>query len=354
MKIKPTNVLILDDDKLVLRSLSRSLSRVLNVDNIVTINDPTLVEQYLSNSDVQYDLFITDYQMPSINGAQALKIVQVKSPTTIRVLMSGDIGSIHNDFNEVSANIFMPKPFSIDDINFLGYIYHKAKCFDVTDDHELKQGFVPYVPLPEKNTAETPNKQHSYLNTTSNFESYINVSKLENNDRTIILEASSDLLNKHIEFLDRFIDSVGWVQINKEIEFFFDWALKSFVFSRLHNVTEEQSIGIFCIIFSYWINKVVYLYLKAGFGKSFELSILNRYASIWGVDENLINERQKMIVESPSSDSAIICKTVLENINTNNEKTISDILISEHSNIDSLCEFLSTSKQTNSIEEGSI
>ncbi|AOT10753.1 response regulator [Pseudoalteromonas luteoviolacea] len=354
MKIKPTNVLILDDDKLILRSLARSLSRVLKVDNIVTINDPTLVEQYLSNSDVMYDLFITDYQMPSMNGEQALKIVQLKSPTTIRVLMSGDIDSVRSDFNHVCANIFMPKPFSIEDINFLGYFYQKANCFDIAGDNAVQQGFVPYVPLPKISNDQTPVKESQYLNTTSELEAYLDVSKLDNADRRAILRTTTKMLNEQLEFIDKFIDTVGWVEINQAIKLFFCWGIKSFAFARHNNVDENECITIFCIIFSYWINKVIHLYLKVGFRQSFELSVLNRYASAWGVEQSFIQKRQKAIIEKPSSELALICKAVLENMNTDIESLVSDILNSEIADMQSLTKLLSTNNQMNSIKEGSV
>ena len=63
----------------------------------------------------QFDVIISDYQLPGINGITFLKQAALSQPASIKLLISanGDDGLISEAYG-IGANDFLQKPFTVD------------------------------------------------------------------------------------------------------------------------------------------------------------------------------------------------------------------------------------------------
>lgn len=78
-------VLIVDDEKSVLKALCRSLAD--ENYRILTADTPQKALDLLSNNHVA--VVISDFSMPGLSGADLLGIVETKHPRCIRIMLSG-------------------------------------------------------------------------------------------------------------------------------------------------------------------------------------------------------------------------------------------------------------------------
>ncbi|MBQ4835293.1 response regulator transcription factor [Pseudoalteromonas luteoviolacea] len=349
MKIKSTNVLILDDDKLILRALSKSLSRVLGIDNVVTLNDATLVDHYLTNSEVEFNLFITDFQMPFLNGVDVLKIVQQHSPKTIRVLMSGDLEHLQTNSKNIPANLFLPKPFSIGDIKHLGNLLDQIGKVHFEEEAQIQLGLIPYIPVPDEKTCSeiisngsTGNHQLDKLNETVCFDT--KASQLSSK----CLEITYKLIHILEAITDQLIDTVGLNKIRAAFQHYYDWAARSYRFAIHNAVHQEDAEDIFHIVLSYVLNHIFRDYLHEISMKTYEIQLLDRFAIIWGVDPTIVEKRRTILNASDLSSNDLISSVSL---NCLDSKKAQDIFGSDNADIQSLTRYLDGSKQENKIKE---
>jgi DNA-binding NtrC family response regulator len=69
----------------------------------------------INNEQGYFDMIITDYEMPKMNGIELARIVRKKFPEVIIVGMSGHM-DVRNDFIDAGANSFLEKPFRPDQL----------------------------------------------------------------------------------------------------------------------------------------------------------------------------------------------------------------------------------------------
>ena len=79
-------ILALDDDKFILASLQRSLRKEKNW-HVETFNDPFDALEHAHHQ--QYDLFLSDYQMPGLDGIEFLTKIKSLQATSVRIILSG-------------------------------------------------------------------------------------------------------------------------------------------------------------------------------------------------------------------------------------------------------------------------
>jgi two-component system NtrC family sensor kinase len=107
--------LCIDDDNIVLDVLKEFLTS--EGHEIVAT---TSVQQAMKaiETEIPFTFCISDYQMPEMYGDEFLKFVAQKSPTTIRVLMSGyaDTRRIHQATKEGVCRTFVEKPFQLSNL----------------------------------------------------------------------------------------------------------------------------------------------------------------------------------------------------------------------------------------------
>ena len=80
-------VLLVDDEPMVLRGLKRGMATKRPHWNIVAAEGPS--EGMCRLEADTYDIVISDYEMPQLNGVELMKLARRHQPTALRVILSG-------------------------------------------------------------------------------------------------------------------------------------------------------------------------------------------------------------------------------------------------------------------------
>lgn len=101
-------ILLVDDEQNVLKALKRELEDRYEIE---TFSNPA--EALRRCGEVDFDLVISDYQMPEMNGIEFLKQFGKLQPDASRLILSGqaDSGVLTNAINETHIYRFIDKPW---------------------------------------------------------------------------------------------------------------------------------------------------------------------------------------------------------------------------------------------------
>lgn len=101
-------ILLVDDEQNVLNALQRELRGHFEVEAFD--NPLSALER---SREVQFDLVISDYKMPDMNGLEFLKAFELIQPDTARMVLSGqaDIDALIRAINETHIYRFIAKPW---------------------------------------------------------------------------------------------------------------------------------------------------------------------------------------------------------------------------------------------------
>ncbi len=80
-------VIIVDDDPTVLRSFKRALKVRRPAWEVTTVSGSQEALEQLEAGN--FDVFVTDYEMPDLNGVELLRKVEAQWPMVRRVILSG-------------------------------------------------------------------------------------------------------------------------------------------------------------------------------------------------------------------------------------------------------------------------
>jgi DNA-binding NtrC family response regulator len=121
---QPVKILCVDDEINILNAMKRSF---LDEEYEIVVSDSTEEGLRLLESAGPFQIVISDYRMPTMNGVEFLRTVGKRCPDTILIVLSGygDAGTIEAAINEGHIYKFIPKPWNTDEL--LGTI---QKCFD--------------------------------------------------------------------------------------------------------------------------------------------------------------------------------------------------------------------------------
>lgn len=116
-------VLLVDDEPNILSALRRSLASIdaRRLDgealHFETFTSPEAAIDRCDDQD--FDLVISDYRMPSMNGVEFLSRVMELQPSVPRMIISGyaDREAIIAAVNEVHLTRFLEKPWNDDDLH---------------------------------------------------------------------------------------------------------------------------------------------------------------------------------------------------------------------------------------------
>lgn len=112
----PVKILCVDDERNVLRSLERIF---LDDDyEIVTAGSGDEGLEIMSEAGDSFQVVVSDYRMPVMNGVEFLKAVYERWPDTVRIVLSGyaDAGAIVAAINEGHIYKFIPKPWNDEEL----------------------------------------------------------------------------------------------------------------------------------------------------------------------------------------------------------------------------------------------
>jgi len=110
-----SKILVVDDEEMVTTSL-RNLFRLRTDYQAITFTSP--VEALSSVSSHNYDLVITDYLMPGMDGITFLSRFKEAQPQAIRILLTGyaDKESAIRAINEIGLYQYVEKPWDNDSL----------------------------------------------------------------------------------------------------------------------------------------------------------------------------------------------------------------------------------------------
>jgi two-component system probable response regulator PhcQ len=114
-----SKILIVDDDDSILKALRRLLSltpcRVGEAHIKLTVDCFSSPQEALEKArHTAYDLVLSDYRMPVMNGVQFLKALREIQPETARLILSGyaDLNGLIGAINEAGISRFISKPWN--------------------------------------------------------------------------------------------------------------------------------------------------------------------------------------------------------------------------------------------------
>ncbi|WP_305906837.1 response regulator [Methylomarinum sp. Ch1-1] len=109
---KSARILLVDDETNVLRALTRILKRY-ELETFTSGEEALLIAR-----EQPFDLVISDFRMPGMDGVQFLSRFMQFQPETIRIILTGyaDLDSAQSAINEAEVFRFINKPWSHTDI----------------------------------------------------------------------------------------------------------------------------------------------------------------------------------------------------------------------------------------------
>lgn len=112
----PVRILCVDDERNVLRSLERIFLD--DEYEMVTAGSGSEGLEILKESNDSFQVVVSDYRMPVMNGVEFLKQVFELWPDTVRIVLSGyaDAGAIVAAINEGHIYKFIPKPWNDEEL----------------------------------------------------------------------------------------------------------------------------------------------------------------------------------------------------------------------------------------------
>lgn len=112
---KPARILCVDDERNVLRALERLF--IEDEYEIVACMSGEEGLKELESGGI-FQVVISDYRMPGMNGVEFLRQVYARRPETVRIVLSGyaDTGAIVDAINHGHIYKFIPKPWNDDDL----------------------------------------------------------------------------------------------------------------------------------------------------------------------------------------------------------------------------------------------
>jgi two-component system, probable response regulator PhcQ len=147
-------VLLIDDEPNILSALRRCLG---GIDATILDGDPLKVETFTSPEDAiarcedqEFDLVISDYRMPSMNGVEVLERVMELQPSVPRMIISGfaDRDAIISAINQAHLTRFIDKPWDDKQLRQTVASILSAKARGAGGDHRADSG------APEQNNQQ--------------------------------------------------------------------------------------------------------------------------------------------------------------------------------------------------------
>ncbi|MFN8458969.1 MAG: response regulator [Anaerolineae bacterium] len=116
--MNPKRILLADDDELSLQLLKIFFDRMIPGYQITTVKDGAeALAQLLQHP---FDLILTDYHMPRVNGLELARSARRISPNIPVILMSGcTYADLEIQDCSINLNGFLAKPFTVLDLKQL-------------------------------------------------------------------------------------------------------------------------------------------------------------------------------------------------------------------------------------------
>lgn len=113
----PIEVLIIDDDPYILPLLQDALFDQQEINITATSDSMAAIEKIRAKN---FDIVITDLNMPIADGLTVISIIRENSPDTLIVIITG-FPSLDSAIEAIRMGVFdyLPKPFSVHEFRFV-------------------------------------------------------------------------------------------------------------------------------------------------------------------------------------------------------------------------------------------
>jgi two-component system probable response regulator PhcQ len=119
-------IMIVDDEPNILNALRRELTSIGYVVDVFS----TTSEALQQGKHRQYDLVLSDYRMPQMNGVEFLNEFKTLQPQAVRMILSGysDFSALLDAINQAEIFRFISKPWHSDELkaNIAQALAHQA------------------------------------------------------------------------------------------------------------------------------------------------------------------------------------------------------------------------------------
>lgn len=105
------NILLIDDDELLLRALSRTLNRMYRQAHVTCLQHPEEFINCIDNNGIP-DVIFCDSMMPIVSGTEVLKQAKEVCPGAIRCLLTGDLKDSYKWQMNNTIHFHLVKPFT--------------------------------------------------------------------------------------------------------------------------------------------------------------------------------------------------------------------------------------------------
>lgn len=111
-------VLIVDDEVLVLAALQRALRQAFAPGSVTVEAFAEPEAAVLRAGEASFDVVMSDYRMPGLNGAEVLHLLKGIQPDAVRLVLSAstDVSEIMNAVNRAEVFRYVAKPWHIDEL----------------------------------------------------------------------------------------------------------------------------------------------------------------------------------------------------------------------------------------------
>ena len=142
-------VVIVDDEELILKSLKRVLRRLAPSWSVYLFDSPKEALDKLQQGEIKPDLVMCDRLMPGARGDDVLLECRTHNPEAIRLLMTGDTRVDMKEIVASNVHIFISKPFEHSDIGDVLNRVTRIKALPLT--HSVRQALGRLKGLPVLN-----------------------------------------------------------------------------------------------------------------------------------------------------------------------------------------------------------
>ncbi|MET0963637.1 MAG: response regulator [Noviherbaspirillum sp.] len=112
------HVLLLDDEVNVLHALRRTLRQCFDASvlRVELFTDPE--QALLRSADLAFDIVVSDYRMPGMNGADFLQMIKHVQPDAVRIVLSAsiDAAEVMDAVNRAEVFRYITKPWTPEDL----------------------------------------------------------------------------------------------------------------------------------------------------------------------------------------------------------------------------------------------
>src|SRR5215469_2494032 len=110
MKTRPKHILLIDDQP----GVRQTCSQLLGMDSHTVEEANSGLEALALFATGRFDLVVTDFGMPGMNGTQLARILKQLVPSQPILMITGFANALEGSQDSVDA--ILPKPFSLDDL----------------------------------------------------------------------------------------------------------------------------------------------------------------------------------------------------------------------------------------------